>query len=150
MSWIPIPEIPVMKLPGNGWPKIPTRATEGSAAFDLYAMFNETVYVGGTSKIHTGIAMAIPEGYCGLVLPRSGLATKFGITVANSPGLIDSDYRGEIMVALHNEGTSPYAVEAGTRVAQLLIVGAPRFDLVDAEELTTTERGAAGFGSTGT
>lgn len=143
------PDIKITRLPGPGWPKIPTRATDGSAAFDLYAVTVDTVFVNDITKIHTGIAMAIPEGYCGLVLPRSGLATKHGITVANSPGLIDSDYRGEIMVALINHGATPYAVEAGARIAQILFVATTHLDFDEVEELDYTRRGDGGFGSSG-
>ena len=102
-----------------------------------------------TVLIHTGIAMEIPEGYCGLIFARSGLATKRGIAPANKVGVIDADYRGEIMVALHNHSEVTATVEAGERVAQLAVVPFLKAELVECEELSDTIRGAGGFGSTG-
>jgi dUTP pyrophosphatase len=100
--------------------------------------------------IQTGFAVAIPGNHAGLVLPRSGLAAKHGITIANSPGLIDSGYRGEIIVLLQNRGDDIFAVSPGDRIAQLLVVPFAIFEkVVEVEELDSTERGASGFGSSG-
>ena len=130
---------------------IPTYGTEYSAGADLYNLDTPlTIQPHSTALIHTGIAMEIPEGYCGLIFARSGLATKRGLAPANKVGVIDADYRGEIMVALHNHTDSEKEVASGERIAQLAIVPFLKveFDLVD--ELSDTVRGAGGFGSTGT
>ncbi len=131
---------------------IPTYGTEYSAGADLYNLEGEAVTVPAHSTllIHTGISMEIPEGYCGLIFARSGLATKRGLAPANKVGVIDADYRGEIMVALHNHTDRTQTVEGGERVAQLAIVPflKAEFDAVD--DLTDTVRGEGGFGSTGT
>ncbi len=130
---------------------IPTYGSSFSAGADLYACTNESITIasGETVLVHTGIAMAIPEGLVGLIYARSGLASKRGLAPANKVGVIDSDYRGEIMVALHNHGDRAQTVEHGERIAQ--IVFAPyycaNFALVD--DLDSTERGSGGFGSTG-
>ena len=130
---------------------IPTYGTAQSAGADLYSGMEQPVTIepGKTEFIHTGIAIAIPEGLVGLVYARSGMACKKGIAPANKVGVIDADYRGEIMVALHNHGTQAQTVEPEERIAQLVIapyiVGA--FHQVD--ELSDTVRGAGGFGSTG-
>lgn len=131
---------------------IPSYATPGSAGADICALPSAgavTVAPGETVFIHTGLAVSIPEGYVGLVFARSGLASKRGLAPANKVGVIDSDYRGEWMVALHNQGKVPQTVEPGERIAQLLVVPVitPDFELVD--ELDDTTRGAGGFGSTG-
>jgi dUTP pyrophosphatase len=99
--------------------------------------------------IKTGIALAIPEGMVGLVCPRSGLALNHGITVLNSPGVIDSDYRGELMVILMNHGSAGFNISIGDRIAQLLITPVMRAVLHDGDDLSETERGSGGFGSTG-
>ena len=100
--------------------------------------------------VHTGIAVEIPEGYCGLIFARSGLASKRGLAPANKVGVIDADYRGEVMVALHNHTDKAATVDAGERVAQLAIVPFLKAEYEEAEELSDTVRGAGGFGSTGT
>ena len=130
---------------------IPTYGTEFSAGADLYNL-PESVEIAphATVLIHTGIAAEIPEGYCGLIFARSGLATKRGLAPANKVGVIDADYRGEIMVALHNHTDIPAEVAPGERVAQLAIVPFLKAEFEEAEELTDTVRGAGGFGSTGT
>ncbi|MGM9683924.1 MAG: dUTP diphosphatase [Eubacteriales bacterium] len=131
--------------------RIPAYGTEFSAGADLYACGEDvTLEAGQTAMIHTGIALEIPTGYVGLVFARSGLASKEGLAPANKVGVIDSDYRGEIMVALHNHGSNPAQVCPGKRIAQLVIVpyAAAKFDVVD--ELGDTDRGSGGFGSTGT
>ena len=128
----------------------PTYGTEYSAGADLYNLPEEvTLLPGETKLIHTGIAMEIPEGYAGLIFARSGLATKRGLAPANKVGVIDSDYRGEIMVALHNHSDKEQRVDGGERVAQLCIVPFLKAEFSPVSELTETVRGNGGFGSTG-
>lgn len=129
--------------------KLPTKATEGSAAFDLYAYTEAPIDAGETVKYKTGIALEIPEGRVGLIFPRSGLSTKFGIRLSNCVGVIDSDYRGEIIVALYNDSQEPYMVKRGDRIAQLMIVDIPKICIEEVYELSDTERGNGGFGSSG-
>lgn len=130
---------------------IPTYGTEFSAGADLYALPGETVTIEPhkTVMIHTGLAMEIPEGYAGLIFARSGLASKRGLAPANKVGVVDPDYRGEFMVALHNHTDEPREVEGGERVAQLVIVPFIQGSFEIAEELSDTVRGEGGFGSTG-
>ena len=131
--------------------KLPTYGSDHAAGADLYALTSGPVEIapGGTALIRTGIAIAIPQGYVGLVCARSGLATKQGLAPANKVGVIDADYRGELMVFLHNHSGETHAVECGDRVAQLVITPCltARFESVD--ELDDTKRGNGGFGSTG-
>lgn len=128
----------------------PTFGTEFSAGADLYSAEEEiTINPGETAFIGTGIATAIPVGTVGLIYARSGLACKKGLAPANKVGVIDSDYRGEIKVALHNHGKTPQTVLKGERVAQMVITPYFKVDYVEKEELSSTERGAGGFGSTG-
>ena len=131
---------------------IPTYGTEFSAGADLYSGMSEAVTVmpGTTEFIKTGIAMEIPTGLVGLIYARSGMACKKGLAPANKVGVIDSDYRGELMVALHNHSQSPVTVEPGDRIAQLLLTPYITAEFVEAEELSDTVRGDGGFGSTGT
>lgn len=128
---------------------IPTRGSSAAAGLDLYAMDAVTVEAGETVLVHTGIALAIPEGYAGFIYARSGIATKRGLAPANKVGVIDADYRGEIMVALHNHSAVAQAVDAGERVAQLVVAPFLSVELVLAESLDDTERASGGFGSTG-
>ena len=130
---------------------LPTYGTEYSAGADLYNLPGEAVEIAPhtTVLIHTGIALEIPEGYCGLIFARSGLATKRGLAPANKVGVIDADYRGEIMVALHNHRDTVASVEGGERVAQLAIVPFLKAEFELADELSDTVRGEGGFGSTG-
>ena len=128
---------------------LPTYGSEFAAGADLYATEEETVEPGATRIIHTGLAVEIPEGYAGLVYARSGLAMKRGLAPANKVGVIDADYRGEIMVALHNHGQEAQIVEAGERIAQLVVTPFLRVEYEEAEELSDTRRGMGGFGSTG-
>lgn len=123
----------------------------GDAAADLPARTTVTVPAFGQALVPTGFAVAIPEGWAGLILPRSGLALKQSITVLNAPGLIDSGYRGELQVILHNTGRHDFVVERGQRIAQLLIVEAPAVNYVEVDELPPgpDDRGAQGFGSSG-
>ena len=142
-------KINIKKLDENA--KIPTYGTDFSAGADLYALADSQVTVGGgeTVLMHTGIAMEIPVGYVGLVFARSGLATKKNLAPANKVGVIDADYRGEIMVALHNHGITPQTVENGERIAQIAIVPFLKAEFFECDELSDTVRGVGGFGSTG-
>ena len=128
---------------------LPTKATEGSAAFDLYAYTEAPLEPCETFKYKTGIALEIPEGRVGLIFPRSGLSTKFGIRLSNCVGVIDSYYRGEIIVALHNDGDESYMINRGDRIAQLMIVDIPKIGIEEVAELSDTKRGIGGFGSSG-
>lgn len=131
--------------------KKPTRATKNAAAYDICAAIPEKIIIfpGEVVKIPTGFAMALESNLCGLILPRSGLATKKGLRPANTPGLIDPDYRGEVIVALRNDSDSPQTVAPGDRIAQLLLT--PFFSPIiqEVEILGETDRGSGGFGSTG-
>ena len=130
--------------------KLPTYGTEYSAGADLYNLDEAvTIPASKTVLIHTGVALEIPEGYCGLIFARSGLASKRGLAPANKVGVIDADYRGEIMVALHNHSDADATVEAGERIAQLAIVPFLKAEFDECDELSDTVRGAGGFGSTG-
>lgn len=130
---------------------LPTYGSEFSAGADLYACEGKeiTIAKGETRLIHTGISMAIPNGYVGLIYARSGLATKRGLAPANKVGVIDSDYRGEIMVALYNHSDSEKTVCDGERIAQIVFTPYKSADFCLVDELEATERGAGGFGSTG-
>ena len=131
--------------------KLPAYGSADAAGADLYALTHGPVEIapGGTALIRTGIAISIPQGYVGLVFARSGLATRQGLAPANKVGVIDADYRGEVMVFLHNHGSHPQTVEDGDRIAQLVVTPylTAQFQIVD--ELDETQRGSGGFGSTG-
>ncbi len=128
----------------------PTYGSEFAAGADLYSAEEEiTIESGETRLVHTGIAMEIPEGYAGLIYARSGIATKRGLAPANKVGVIDSDYRGEIMVALHNHSNTAQTIAEGERIAQLVIAPFLMVEYTETETLNDTERGAGGFGSTG-
>ena len=132
---------------------LPAYASVAAAGADLHALCNEgsvTVEAGKTVLVHTGVAMAIPEGYVGLVYARSGMASKRGLAPANKVGVIDSDFRGEIMFALHNHGDAPQTIESGDRIAQLVIAPVVTAAFEETDDLDDTDRGAGGFGSTGT
>lgn len=133
-------------------PELPTPspAHPGDAAVDLHCREPVLLQPGGRVSVPTGLAVAIPVGYAGLVLPRSGHARRHGVTVVNGPGLVDSGYRGEITVLLINHGTDPVRFERGDRIAQLAVVPAPEIAWVEVDGLDETSRGAGGFGSTGT
>ena len=127
---------------------LPQQAYEGDAGVDLAACEATVLAPGARAVIPTGLAVEIPDGYAGFVLPRSGLAARHGIGVVNSPGLIDAGYRGEIRVVLHNsDQEEPFAVEPGMRVAQLVVAPIASVRLVEVDELAISERGARGFGS---
>ena len=127
----------------------PVAAHEGDAGLDLQARREAVLLPGERAAIPTGIAIAIPSGYAGLVLPRSGHARTSGIGLVNSPGLIDSGYRGEIEVLLINHGHEAVTFQPGDRIAQLVIIAVPAIDWVPTESLPESDRGQAGFGSTG-
>ncbi len=131
---------------------VPSYGTEFSAGADLYALPGQKIELkpNETTLVHTGIAMEIPEGYAGFVFARSGIATKRGLAPANKVGVIDSDYRGEIMVALHNHSDKIQKIEDNERVAQLVIMPYLRAEFIESETLEDTKRASGGFGSTGT
>jgi dUTP pyrophosphatase len=129
---------------------LPTRAYAADAGFDLYALEAAVLGPGERASVGTGIAIEIPEGHAGLVLPRSGLAARHGIALVNAPGLIDAGYRGELKVLLLNtDSAAEYRVQAGDRIAQLILVRTETPPVVELEALASTERGTAGFGSSG-
>ena len=136
---------------GNEDIQLPAYQTESSAAMDIHAAVNETLVLepGARALIPTGFAMAVPEGFEAQIRPRSGLAIKHGVTVINSPGTIDSDYRGEVKIALINHGSEAFEITRGMRIAQMLIAPVSRVQWSLSDELSSTERGAGGFGHTG-
>lgn len=130
---------------------LPARATEHAAGFDVRADLDRDLVLppGGRAAVPTGLALEIPEGFEGQVRPRSGLAMRHGLTVANAPGTIDADYRGEVRVILVNLGQDPVTVRPGERIAQLVVQKLPAVEFVEAEDLRETARGRGGFGHTG-
>ena len=146
-------DIDTIQLPIKGLETdavIPSYAYEGDAGLDLSAAESCTLKPFERKAISTKLAIAIPDGYAGLVIPRSGLALKHGISIVNAPGLIDSGYRGELKVILINlDPNEPFAIEVGDRIAQLMIVKIPTVQLHKVDELPATERGEGGFGSSG-
>jgi dUTP pyrophosphatase len=127
---------------------LPERAYAGDAGLDLRACERTELGPGARAVVGTGLAVAIPDGYAGFVQPRSGLAARHGITIVNTPGLVDSGYRGELRVVLLNtDRERPFVVEAGMRIAQLVVVPVPELDVVEVDELPESERGVRGFGS---
>ncbi len=130
---------------------VPTYGTAAAAGADLYALPDGDISVapGETVLVHTGLALEIPVGYMGLVFARSGLASKRGLAPANKVGVIDADYRGEIMVALYNQSDKTQVIASGERVAQLVLVPFLAAEYEESESLSETDRGAGGFGSTG-
>jgi dUTP pyrophosphatase len=145
--------IPILRLAHGADLPLPAYQSAGAAGLDLLAAVPADAPIaippGGRAVIPTGFALALPEGIEAQVRPRSGLAARHGVTVLNTPGTIDSDYRGEILVILANFGESPFAVERGARIAQLVIAPVLRVVLSEAATLQTTSRGSAGLGSTG-
>lgn len=141
--------IEVKKL--NNKAKLPCRATADSAGADLCACINDDIALmpGERRLIPTGIAIAVPTGFGGFVFPRSGLSSKFGVSLANCVGVIDSDYRGEVKVPVINHSSEPYTIKAGERIAQLVIMPVDLCEYGFSDELDKTERGEGGFGSTG-
>ena len=141
-------ELPVRRLRDDA--VLPERAYPGDAGLDLSACGRHELGPGERAVVGTGLAVAIPEGYAGFVQPRSGLADRHGISIVNSPGLIDSGYRGELKVILLNtDQGEPFVVEPGMRIAQLVVLAVPELELVELEALPTTERGVRGHGSSG-
>jgi dUTP pyrophosphatase len=139
-------ELPIRRLHEDAL--VPSRAYAGDAGLDLAACERVELGAGERAMVGTGLAVAIPEGYAGFVQPRSGLAAKHGITIVNTPGLIDSGYRGELKVTLLNtDAREPFVVEVGMRIAQLVVLEVPGVDPVEVDELPDSERGVRGFGS---
>jgi dUTP pyrophosphatase len=143
-------QVPFLRLVPEA--RVPERAHAGDAGYDLRSVEEVELVPGGRALVHTGISVAIPGGYAGLVLPRSGLAVRHGISLVNAPGLIDSGYRGEILVPLINhDRRATFRVESGTRIAQLVLVSAGKaaFEEVELLEAGPDGRGEGGFGSSG-
>lgn len=128
---------------------IPTYGTAGAACFDLYADDTVSIWPGKAATVKTSLTFGIPDGYVMLVFSRSGHGFKNGVRLVNSVGVVDSDYRGEVMVRLKNDGSELFNVTLGDRIAQAMLLPVERFDLVETDDVGTTERGAKGFGSTG-
>lgn len=144
-------KLQVKKLPHFKNLHLPAYKTEKSSGLDLCAAVEEPVTLnpGKRTRLPTGLQIAIPDGYEGQIRPRSGLALNHGITMLNTPGTIDADYRGEIKLIAINHGTDPFTIEHGDRIAQLVITPVVRLPLVEVTTLPTTKRGSGGFGSTG-
>ena len=139
-------ELPIRRLRDDA--VVPERAYAGDAGLDLAACERVELAPGGRATVGTGLAVAIPEGYAGFIQPRSGLAAKNGITIVNTPGLVDSGYRGELKVILLNtDCRDTFVVEPGMRIAQLVVMLVPGVDPIEVEELPESERGVRGFGS---
>ncbi|MEN3313328.1 MAG: dUTP pyrophosphatase [Actinomycetota bacterium] len=142
-------ELPIQRLRDDAI--VPERAYAGDAGLDLSACEHVELRPGERALVGTGLAVAIPEGYAGFVQPRSGLAARHGLTVVNSPGLVDSGYRGELRVVLLNtDEKEPFLVEPGMRIAQLVVLPIPELELIEVEELPSSQRGVRGFGSSAT
>jgi len=146
-------KVRVARLPhGEGLP-LPSHQSKGAAGFDLVAALDTqhplTLAPGARALVPTGLVLELPAGYEAQVRPRSGLALNYGITVLNSPGTIDSDYRGEVGVVLANLGHAPFEIRRGERIAQLVVLPVTRADLVEVTRVSETQRGNGGFGSTG-
>ena len=142
-------ELPIRRLREDA--VLPERAYAGDAGLDLAACERHELGPGERATIGTGLAVAIPDGHAGFVQPRSGLAARHGLTIVNTPGLVDSGYRGEIRVVLLNtDAREAFVVEPGMRIAQLIVLPVPELDPVEVEELPETERGVRGFGSSRT
>jgi dUTP pyrophosphatase len=141
--------VEVKRLPHGAGLPLPAYATSGAAGMDVVSAEEVTIAPGARHAVATGLALAIPQGYEIQVRPRSGLALKHGITVPNTPGTIDSDYRGELKVILINLGPEPFAIARGDRVAQLVLAPVVQAAWAEVEQLDATERGEGGFGSTG-
>ncbi|MEN6541315.1 dUTP diphosphatase [Parvibaculum sp.] len=146
--------VAVQRLPHSNGLALPRYETEGAAGMDLLAAVDEaeplTLAPGARALVPTGLAIALPTGFEAQVRPRSGLAAKNGVTVLNSPGTIDCDYRGEVKVILVNLGAEPFVITRGTRIAQMVVAPVTQAVLAEVESLDETVRGAGGFGSTGT
>jgi dUTP pyrophosphatase len=143
--------VPIRRLPGSDDLPLPAYQTAHAAAMDVAAAVPSAVTLapGTIALIPCGFALAVPEGHEAQLRPRSGLASRHGVTIVNTPGTIDADYRGEVKVAVINHGTEPFTVERGMRIAQMLIVPVPRVTWEPVTDLPETSRGAGGFGHTG-
>ena len=141
--------VEVKRLPHGVGLALPAYATGGAAGMDVLAAEQVTIAPGARHAVATGLALAIPTGFEIQVRPRSGLALKHGISVPNAPGTIDSDYRGELKIILINHGAESFAIERGDRIAQLVLAPVLRADWHEVSQLSDTERGSGGFGSTG-
>ncbi len=141
-------EVPFRRLRSDA--RAPSRAYGGDAGYDLTAAGGAVLPPGGRAVIGTGVAVAVPAGYAGLVLPRSGLAVRHGVSLVNAPGTIDAGYRGEVKVLLVNLADAPAEIARGDRVAQLLLQPVGRAVIVESDALEATSRGSGGFGSSGT
>jgi dUTP diphosphatase len=142
-------ELPIQRLHSDA--VLPDRAYHGDAGLDLAACERIELGPGERAVVGTGLAVAIPEGYAGFVQPRSGLADRHGISIVNSPGLIDSGYRGELkVIVLNTDRSQTFVVEPGMRIAQLVVLAVPELELTELDELPATERGVRGHGSSGT
>ena len=142
-------ELPILRLREDA--VVPAHAYAGDAGLDLAACERVELGPGERASVATGLAVAIPEGYAGYVQPRSGLAAKHGISIVNTPGLVDSGYRGELKINLLNtDWREPFVVEPGMRIAQLVVLPVPKVELVEVDELPASERGVRGFGSSAT
>jgi dUTP pyrophosphatase len=144
--------LPIRRLPGSEDLPLPEYKSRHAAAMDLAAAVPASITLapGARALIPCGFSIAVPDGFEAQVRPRSGLAARHGVTVVNAPGTIDSDYRGEVIVALVNLGDAPFVVDRGMRIAQLLVAPVPRVTWAEVDELPGTVRGAGGFGHTGT
>jgi dUTP pyrophosphatase len=139
-------ELPIRRLREDA--VLPERAYSGDAGLDLSACERVELGPGERATVPTGLAVAIPDGFAGFVQPRSGLAARHGLTIVNSPGLVDPGYRGELRVVLLNtDASEPFVVEPGMRIAQLVVLPVPELELVEVEELPESDRGVRGFGS---
>ena len=143
--------IPIQRLPRARDISIPMKMTPGSAGFDLFAAIEEPVILQPMQRklIPCGFAIAVPAGFEAQIRPRSGLAIKHGITLINSPGTIDSDYRGEVCCPMINLSDQPFTIEPAMRIAQMVILATPPAKLIEVEKLDETQRGSGGFGHTG-
>jgi dUTP pyrophosphatase len=143
--------VPIHQLPGSEDLPLPVYSSEQAAAMDVHAAVAEpqTIAPGAVAVVPCGFALAVPDGFEAQIRPRSGLASRHGVTVLNTPGTIDADYRGEVKVVLINHGAESFHVERGMRIAQMLLVPVPRVEWAPAATLPATRRGDGGFGHTG-
>ena len=139
----------IKRLPHGEGLEMPAYETAGAAGFDLRSAEDLTLAAGARALVATGIAMALPTGHEGQVRPRSGLAVKHGVTVLNSPGTVDEDYRGEVKVPLINHGDEPFEITRGMRIAQIVVAPVVQVEITEVDALDDTTRGSGGFGSTG-
>jgi dUTP pyrophosphatase len=149
MRFNPPVDVAVLRLPHGAGLPLPAYASDGAAGMDVVAAEDVTLAPGGRHAVATGFALAIPAGYEVQVRPRSGLALKHGISLPNTPGTIDSDYRGELKIIMINLGAEPFAIARGDRVAQLVVAPVQPARFIEVDTLDETTRGAGGFGSTG-